>query len=96
MRKYMSKEVTFTTIKMAEIKVVKGKPEMVQLPDIIELGDLTVEKAQKLINKQLNNFAQVYEVETETKTYKMKVTDFIKVAELVDGDDGEEEDEDEE
>lgn len=96
MRKYMTKEVTFTTVKATEIVVEKGEPKLVKLTPIIMLGDLTIEKAQKKLQKETGTNAQVYAIESDTKTYKMKVSDFIKVAEEVtEGDNTEDEDDDE-
>lgn len=83
-RKYMSKDVTTTTIKCGKIQISKeGKPEILELPDITEIGTLTETRINKLVNKQYGFGVSIYNVIEETKTYRMKVEEFMKVAELV-------------
>lgn len=96
-RKYMTKEVTFTTVKLAKMEVAEnGLPVAVEVAPVTLMGHVSKDKAQKLVNKEHDEQLIVFAVEVETQTYKMKVSDFIKQAELVtDGDDSEEEDEDE-
>ena len=82
MRKMLTKEVTSTTIKLAQLTMVEGKPEAVTLPDEIVLGNVSLEKAQLYVNKKLGAGVTVFSVEADTKTYEMSVEDFIKVASL--------------
>ena len=82
MRKMLTKEVTSTTIKLAQLTMVEGKPEAVTLPDEIILGNVSMEKAQQIVNKKLGAGVTVFSVEADTKTYEMSVEDFIKVASL--------------
>ena len=82
MRKMLTKEVTSTTIKLAQLTMVEGKPEAVTLPDEIILGNVSLEKAQQFVNKKHGAGVTVFSVEADTKTYEMSVEDFIKVASL--------------
>ena len=84
MRKYMTKEVTTTTIRVG--KVVLGEnnmPVVEELTPITVLGNLSQDRAQRRVNKDLGMGISIFGLEVTTHNYKMKVTDFIKVAELV-------------
>jgi len=85
MRKYMTKEVTTTTIKIAQVTVdtETGLPKVEQLEPVIVLGTMSKDRAQKRINKDFGMGVTIFGMEENTYTYKMKVADFIKVAELV-------------
>jgi hypothetical protein len=80
----MTKEVTTTTIKSGKIIISpEGKPEVNPMQDIIVLGTLSEAKAHKTVYKKYGAGTTIYDVQEETKTYRMKVEDFIKVAELI-------------
>jgi hypothetical protein len=81
MRKYMTKEVTKTTVKIASMEMVAGIPKAIPLPDVVLIGNVSLEKAQKEVNK-LHDRATVLNVESETVVYEMLVEDFIKVAKV--------------
>lgn len=81
MRKYITKEVTRTIIRLATIEVTNGSPEAVTLEPIETLGNYDKSKAQKLINKSHQNVT-VTTVENITETYQMEITEFIKHATL--------------
>lgn len=86
MRKYMTKEVTSTTVKIAKMEVVDGKPTATTLEDEILLGNVTLEKAQKAVTKKHGAGVTVFGVEPATKIYKLAVEEFLKIAEeVVDG-----------
>lgn len=78
----MTKEVTTTTVKVAKMEMVDGLPQAVTLPDEVLLGNVSVEKAQKLVSKIYETPVTVFEVNAETQVYEMSVEDFIKVASL--------------
>ena len=86
MRKLMTKEVTVSTIKMARMDIIDGKPVAIELEPVTVLGRITKEKAQREINKKDQIILKypfpvtVYEVSTETDVYEMEVEDFIKQA----------------
>ena len=93
----MTKEVTMTTVKIAKVGMDEnGLPTAEQLEPITMLGNVSKEKAQKLVNKDMGMDVTVFAVETITQVYKMKVKDFIKVAELVADNDNLDEEESEE
>jgi hypothetical protein len=97
MRKYMTKEVTSTIIKMAKMEVnEKGLPTAIEVPSVTILGDINKERAQKLVNKNHDELLTVYAVETKTEVYRMKVTKFMEIAELVTDDNADETDTDDE
>jgi hypothetical protein len=82
MRKMMTKEVTTTKIKIAQLTMVEGQPQAVSMPDEIVLGNVTLEKAQSLVSKKHGQGVTVFSVEADTKTYEMSVEDFIEYAAL--------------
>jgi hypothetical protein len=96
-RQYMTKEVTSTIIKAGKIVVSEsGIPEVAVLEPITVLGTISQEKAQKRVNKLHGIGSTIFALETESKVYRMKVEDFIKIAELVtDENEGSDVDEDE-
>ena len=93
MRKNMTKEVTSTLVKVAKIDMIEGQPTAVELEPIILLGNIDLEKAQKLVAKSHGAGVTVLSVNPETKVYRAPVTEFLKIAELVEA--GQEESEDE-
>jgi predicted AlkP superfamily phosphohydrolase/phosphomutase len=96
MRKFMTKEVTVTMVKVATIGIDEnGLPSVTDIETVELLGELTKEKATKKYNKA-GGTKTVFNVTTETRTYKMEVSEFIKVATLVTGEDESLEEEDEE
>lgn len=82
MRKIMTKEVTKTTVKSAKMVVKDGKPEAVELPDEVLLGNISLEKAQKEMNRKYNEPVTVLSVEADTKVYEMDVVEFVKYAKI--------------
>lgn len=97
MRKFMTKDVTVTIVKVANIGIDEnGLPKVEGIETVEILGELNKEKATKKYTKA-GGTKTVFNVTTETRTYKMEVTEFIKVATLATDDDNvEEEDEEEE
>lgn len=82
-RKKMTKEVTKTTVKVVQMVMGEnGLPEAKPLDNIVLIGNVSMEKAQKIINKTIEGNATVFGVESETQIYEMFVEDFIKHATL--------------
>lgn len=81
-RKMMSKEVTSTTIKVAKIEVVNGTPKAVNLPDEVIIGNVSIDHAQRILNKKFGEPVTILELFAETKIYEMAVEDFIRVAQI--------------
>lgn len=75
----MQREVTKTTVKAAIMKVVDGSPVAEPIEDINLLGNVSLEKAQKEVNK-LHKGATVFNVEVDTQIYEMPVEEFIQLA----------------
>lgn len=81
-RKMMTKEVTKTTVKVAKMIQENGLPKAEQLPDVVLIGNVSLEKAQKEVNKQYDHPVTVFAVEAATEVYEMAVEEFIKHATL--------------
>ena len=81
-RKMMQREVTSTTVRLAKIDVVNGEPKMVHLPEEVFVGNVSMEHAQRLLNKKYGSPVTILELETDTQVYEMAVEDFIKHATL--------------
>jgi hypothetical protein len=96
MRKFMTKDVTVTKVMVGNVGFNEELQPIVQDVEFIEiLGELDKPKATKKYTKSGGD-KTVFQVLTETRTYKMEVSEFIKVATLVtDTDDVEEEEEEE-
>ena len=70
-----------TTIEVKEILVTDGNITSKDLPPIIMLGDVSMERANVLARKEhKEKQVAVTGVSTETKTYFMTLEDFIKYA----------------
>lgn len=80
MRKMMQREVTHTTIKSGVLELVNGEAKAVSLPDEVVIGNITMEKAQKIMNKKQGIPVTIFEVLPETDVYEMPIEEFIKVA----------------
>lgn len=83
MRKTMTKEVTKTTVTIGRIIKVEGLPTLENLPSVIMIGNVSLEKAQKEVNKGVAIPVTVFGVEPTTEMYEMDVELFIKHATLV-------------
>jgi hypothetical protein len=80
MRKMLTKEVTSTTLSIAKMDLVDGQPQAVTLPEEVLLGNVSLEKAQKEMNKKFGQPITIFKLEANTQTYEMPVEEFIKVA----------------
>jgi len=76
----MSKEVTKTVVKVATMEMVEGLPVAKPLDDVTMLGNVSLEKAQKEMNRLIGHNVTVFNVQPETVTYELAVEDFINVA----------------
>jgi hypothetical protein len=97
MRKFMTKEVTVTKLMVGTVGLDENMLPKVENVETVELlGELDKEKASKKYTKS-GGTKTVFNATHETRTYKMEVAEFIKVATLVTDTDNvdEEEDEDE-
>ena len=79
-RTMLTKEVTTTTVTVAKMEMVEGKPQAISLPEEILLGNVSLEKAQKVLNKKYGQAVTVFGVSANTEKYEMPVVEFIKVA----------------
>jgi hypothetical protein len=79
-RKMMQREVTTTFVKVAMIKVVDGEPKMETLPEEELVGNVSMEAAQRLLNKKFGQPVTILELFADTKVYEMPVDEFIQHA----------------
>lgn len=80
MRRMMSREVTKTTIKVAKMEMEDGQPHAVALPDEVVIGNVKLERAQRMVQKEYDEPVTVLQVIPETTTYEMSVQTFIEHA----------------
>lgn len=80
MRKTMTREVTKTTIKVAKLEMVDGEVKTVVLPDETKIGNIKLERAQRMMNKQYGEPVTVLQVIPETVVYEMPIETFIEHA----------------
>jgi hypothetical protein len=80
----MTKEVTKTLVKVAVMTVnEQGLPVAEPLESIELIGNVSMEKAQKAVNKlHEGKNVTVFGVEPSTETYEMAVEEFIKLASI--------------
>lgn len=79
-RKMMSKEVTKTTVKAGKIEMENGIPNVVELPKEIIIGNVSLERAQKELNKKYGEPITIFEVQPDTTTYELSVEKFLEIA----------------
>lgn len=78
----MTKEVTTTTMKIAKIETRNGEPVIVELEPEVMLGNMTMEKAQRELNKKYGYPVTIFQLTPNTRVYELPVEEFIKVATL--------------
>jgi hypothetical protein len=83
-RKMMTKEVTHTLVKSANMIVDEnGQPVPELVEDQVFIGNVSVGHAQRLINKKFpETKPKVFSVEPKTEVYEMPVEEFIKLASI--------------
>jgi hypothetical protein len=82
MRKVMTKEITTTTVKLAKMEMLEGRPSAIAMEDEVILGNVSLEKAQILATKKHGAGVTVFEATANTNVYELAVEDFIKHASL--------------
>lgn len=78
----ITKEITHTTVKLAQLEMVDGEIKGVALPDETILGNVNAEKAQKEIRKIKGDNITVMGVQANTFTYELPVEVFLQHATL--------------
>lgn len=79
-RRTLTRTITQTKIHSAIIEIKGGEPTLKKLKPKIELGDLSMKQAQRIVVKD-NKDAQVTELEKLTHRYSMPMEEFMKQAE---------------
>lgn len=77
MRRYTTKEVTFTRFDVAKIVVDNGTPFVEQLPEEVLIGNITEERALKIMKEKYGEGIKIYNIETYKRKFKMSIYDFI-------------------
>lgn len=80
MRRMVTREITHTKVKIAKMVVENGVPTAQPLEDKILLGNVQMEKAQKLVSKEYGQGVTVFGVEAETLVYQLPVEEFLALA----------------
>ena len=84
MRKFISKEVKFTTISTQKIKIENGNVTVVPLEDFTVTGEYSKERANKVAKKHFSGKnVVVTNVYNFSKVYRMETEKFIEMAEEV-------------
>jgi hypothetical protein len=78
--KMVTREITSTTIKVADMQIENGQPVAVALPDEILIGNVSQEKAQKELNKKYGRTVTVFGLTVNTHSYEMPVETFLENA----------------
>jgi hypothetical protein len=78
--KMVTREITSTTIKVADMQIENGQPVAVALPDEVLIGNVTLEKAQKELNKKYGRTVTVFGLTVNTHSYEMPVETFLEFA----------------
>jgi hypothetical protein len=79
-QKMVTREITSTTIKVADMQIENGQPVAVALPDEVLIGNVTLEKAQKELNKKYGRAVTVFGLTVNTHSYEMPVETFLAFA----------------
>lgn len=91
MRKNMVRTIETTVISATKVAVDGGKIVESALENVTVLGKVKEENADKIVRKELglkgNIIVRVDRIESTEKMYSMAVTDFIRLAQVVDHDD---------
>lgn len=80
MRKMMTREITKTTIKVAKLEMVDGEVKSIVLPDETVIGNIRLERAQRMMNEKYGEPVTVLQVIPETTVYEMPIETFIENA----------------
>jgi len=76
----MSREVTLTTVKLGKVSVVEGRPTVEEMEDVVLIGNISLERAQRAVRKDFGNDVTVFGVQADTKTYELPLETFIEIA----------------
>lgn len=79
----MTREITKTTIKLVKIEYKEDKPVMIELPDLVMIGNIRHDRAVREVKKLYpNEVVHVVKVQPDTQVYEMAVEEFLKHAKL--------------
>lgn len=80
-RRMMTRDITRTTVTIVKNEMVEGQVKTVVLPNEVFLGNVKLERAQRLVDKKyVGERVTVLEVDVETTTYELEVEKFLEMA----------------
>jgi hypothetical protein len=79
-RKMMTKEITYTTVRIAKMHVENGEVKIVKLPEETLVGNVKQEAAQKMLNRKFGEPVAILEIFSNTTVYELPVEEFLKIA----------------
>jgi hypothetical protein len=82
-RHFINREITITTVTCAKMNLVEGNPVAEPLEDVILVGNVTLEKANREVKKIHGEGASAFTVQANTHKYRIATEEFIKHAEIV-------------
>lgn len=77
--KMLQREVTSTKVEYATLEIVNGSPVAVKSEREL-IGNVSEEKALKLLTKELGSGVTILSVEVDTQKYEMPIKEFIQLA----------------
>lgn len=82
-RHFINREITTTKVTAAKMSMVDGMVTTEQLEDVILIGNVSLEKANKEVKKLHGEGATAFTVEPNTHKYRIATDVFVKHAEIV-------------
>lgn len=82
-RHFINREITTTKVTAAKMSMVDGMVTTEQLENIILIGNVSLEKANKEVKEKYGEGATAFTVHANTHKYRVPTEVFIKHAEIV-------------
>jgi hypothetical protein len=82
-RHFINREITTTKVTAAKMELVNGSVNAENLEDVILIGNVSLEKANKEIKKIYGEGATAFSVEANTHKYSIPTELFVKHATIV-------------
>jgi hypothetical protein len=82
-RYFVNREITITKVTAARMTMVDGAVNTEQLEDVILVGNVSLEKANKEVKKIYGEGTTAFTVQPNTHKYRIATDVFVKHAEIV-------------
>lgn len=98
MRKHITRTLTRSTVTAYAVKMIDGKPEVETLEPVTVWGTPTDKEALKAVKEAHGDISgiTVGEIKSTEETYRVTISDFVAIAERVEAQSDEEENEEKE